>query len=274
MLLLASGFAHAELVAIPELSSRVTDLTQTLSSVQEAQLENKLAAFEAKKGSQIAVLIVPSTQPEDIAQYSIRVVEKWKIGREKSDDGVLLLVAKDDRKLRIEVGYGLEGAIPDLYAKRIISEVISPKFKQGDFYGGLDAGVDTLIGLVDGEPLPEPASTQSNGLGLMDMLPLVLFGGMVTGLILRSMFGTFLGSAANGGLVGGVVALLGVALGGAAILGVIAFFFTMMLGGRGINGYSGHSGGFGGGGWSSGGSSGSWGGGGGGFGGGGASGDW
>jgi uncharacterized protein len=272
--LLHSQFAHAAPLPVPTLKARVTDLTQTLSQAQQTQLEQKLAAFEAKKGSQIAVLIVPSTQPEDIAQYSIRVVEKWKIGREKSDDGVLLLVAKDDRKLRIEVGYGLEGAIPDLYAKRIISEVISPKFKQGDFYGGLDAGVDTLIGLVDGESLPAPTSAQSNGLGFMDMLPLVLFGGMVTGLILRSMFGTFLGSAANGGLVGGVVALLGVALGGAAILGVIAFFFTMMLGGRGINGYSGHSGGLGGGGWSSGGSSGSWGGGGGGFGGGGASGDW
>jgi uncharacterized protein len=264
--------AFAALVAIPELSTRVTDLTQTLSQVEQAQLEQKLAAFEAKKGSQIALLIVPTTQPEDIAQYSIRVVEKWKIGREKVDDGVLLLVAKDDRKLRIEVGYGLEGAIPDLYAKRIISEVISPKFKQGDFYGGLDAGIDKLIGLVDGEPLPEPATPEFNGMGVMDMLPVLLFGGMITGLILRSKLGTFLGSAANGGLMGGVVMLLGVALGGAAIFAAIAFFFTMMMGGRGMNGYGG--GGLGSGGWSGGGSSSSWGGGGGDFGGGGASGDW
>ncbi len=276
MLLMASCFAHAELAAIPELSSRVTDLTQTLTAAEQAQLEQKLAAFEAKKGSQIALLIVPTTQPEDIAQYAIRVVEKWKIGREKVDDGLLLLVAKDDRKLRIEVGYGLEGAVPDLYAKRIISEIISPKFKQGDYYGGLDTGLNSLIGLVDGEALPAPNSAKPNGMDIMDMLPILLFGGLVTGLFLRSMFGTFFGSALNGGLVGGIVTLLGVALGGAAILGVIAFFITMMLGGRGMNGYSGGiptGGGYGGGGWSGGGSS-SWGGGGGDFGGGGASGDW
>jgi uncharacterized protein len=272
MLLLASSFAFAELVAIPELSTRVTDLTQTLSQAEQAQLEQKLAAFEAKKGSQIALLIVPTTQPEDIAQYAIRVVEKWKIGREKSDDGVLLLIAKDDRKLRIEVGYGLEGAIPDLYAKRIISEVISPKFKQGDFYGGIDSGLDKIIGLVDDEALPAPGTPEFNGMGVMDILPILLFGGLITGLILRSIFGTFFGSALNGGLMGGFVALLGVALGGAAIFGVIAFFITMMLGGRGMNGYGGSV--PMGGGWSGGGSSSSWGGGGGGFGGGGASGDW
>jgi uncharacterized protein len=276
MLLFASCFAHAELAAIPELSSRVTDLTQTLSSAEQARLEQKLAAFETKKGSQIALLIVPTTQPEDIAQYSIRVVEKWKIGREKIDDGLLLLVAKDDRKIRIEVGYGLEGAVPDLYAKRIVSEIIGPKFKQGDFYGGLDAGVDSLIGLVDGEALPAPSHAKSNAMGMMDMLPILMFGGLVTGLFLRNMFGTFFGSALNGGLVGTIIWLLGVALGGAAILGLIAFFITMMLGGRGMNGYSGGiptSGGYGGG-WSGGGSSSSWGGGGGDFGGGGASGDW
>lgn len=273
MLLMASCFAHAELAAIPELSSRVTDLTQTLSATEQAQLEQKLAAFEEKKGSQIALLIVPTTQPEDIAQYSIRVVEKWKIGREKVDDGLLLLIAKDDRKMRIEVGYGLEGAIPDLYAKRIISDIISPKFKQGDFYGGLDAGLNSLIGLVEGEPLPAPNRAESSGMGIMDMLPILMFGGLVTGLFLRSKFGTFFGSALNGGLIGTVIWLLGVALGGAAILGLIAFFITMMLGGRGMNGYGGGVP-MGGGGWSGGGSSSSWGGGGGDFGGGGASGDW
>ena len=116
MLLLASNLAHAELVVIPELKSRITDLTQTLSADQQAQLNAKLAAFEQQKGSQIAVFILPTTQPEDIAQFSIRVVEKWKVGRAKIDDGILVLVAKDDRKIRIEVGYGLEGAIPDLTA--------------------------------------------------------------------------------------------------------------------------------------------------------------
>ncbi len=271
--LLLSQFAYAALLPVPALKTRVTDLTQTLSPAERTALEDKLAAFETKKGSQIAVLIVPTTQPEDIAQYSIRVVEQWKIGREKTDDGVLVLVAKDDRKLRIEVGYGLEGAIPDLYAKRIISEVIGPKFKQGDFYGGLDAGVDKLIALVDGEALPAPTSEGSGGIDIGNILPMLLFGGLITGLILRSIFGTFLGSAFNGGLIGGAVMLLGLALGAAAVFGLIAFFFTMMMGSRGLGGYSG---GMGGGGFGSGGgSSGGWSGGGGGdFGGGGASGDW
>jgi len=184
MLCLASGFAHAALVEIPALNKRVTDLTQTLSQSQQAQLEDKLAAFERKKGSQIAVLIIPTTQPEDIAQYSIRAVEKWKIGRKKVDDGLLILVAKDDHKMRIEVGYGLEGAIPDLTAKRGISEVIAPKFKQGDFFGGIDSGVDKLIGLVDGEPLPEPGSPAFSGKTLESLLPMLLFGALITGLFL------------------------------------------------------------------------------------------
>jgi uncharacterized protein len=273
LLLFATCQVHAELVEIPELKTRVTDLTQTLSADQQAQLEAKLAAFEQKKGSQIALLIVPTTQPEDIAQYSIRVTDTWKLGREKVDDGILLLLAKDDRKLRIEVGYGLEGAIPDLYAKRIISEVISPKFKQGDFYGGIDAGIDKLIGLVNGEALPAPSNAASSGKAIENILPILLFGGLISGLFLRSVFGTFFGSALNGGLLGGVVALLGLTLGGAALFALVAFIVTMMIGGGG--GIGGIPGGYGGGGWSGGGGSGGWsGGGGGGFGGGGASGDW
>lgn len=269
--LLLSPFTHAELLPVPTLKTRVTDLTQTLSQAERTSLEDKLAAFETKKGSQIAVLVVPTTQPEDIAQYSIRVVDAWKIGREKSDDGVLVLVAKEDRKLRIEVGRGLEGVIPDLYAKRIVSEVIGPKFKQGDFYGGLDAGVDKLISLVDGEALPDPENRGASGLGIGNILPILLFGGLITGLFLRSIFGTFLGSAFNGGLIGGVIMLLGLALTTATVFAVIAFFFTMMMGSRGLGGYSG---GMGGGGWTGGSSGGGWSGGGGTFGGGGASGDW
>ena len=279
MLLLASCMAIsqpalAELLPVPALKARVTDLTQTLTPTERDALDAKLAAFEQNKGSQIAVLLVPTTQPEDIAQYSIRVVEQWKIGREKSDDGVLVLVAKNDRKLRIEVGRGLEGAIPDLYAKRIVSDVIGPKFKRGDFAGGLDAGVDSLIGLVDGEALPAPVNSAASGIDIGNILPILLFGGLITGLILRSIFGTFLGSAFNGGLIGGVIILLGLALSAAVVFGIIAFFFTMMMGSRGLGGYSGGmGGGYGGGGWSGGGSS-SWGGGGGSFGGGGASWDW
>lgn len=277
MLLLASCMAiclpaQAELLPVPVLKTRVTDLTQTLSQTERTALEEKLAAFESKKGSQIAVLLVPTTQPEDIAQYAIRVAEQWKIGREKSDDGVLVLVAKSDRKMRIEVGRGLEGAIPDIYAKRIVSDVIGPKFKQGDFYGGLDAGVDKIITLVDGEALPAPNNKAVGGIDIGNILPMLLFGGLITGLFLRSIFGTFLGSALNGGLIGGVIMLLGLALSAALVFGVIAFFFTMMMGSRGLSGYSGGlGGGYGGGGWSGGSS---WGGGGGDFGGGGASGDW
>ena len=270
-LLLSSQIAFADLIAIPELKTRITDLTQTLSVDQQSQLEAKLATFEQQKGSQIAVLIVPTTQPEDIAQYSIRVVEKWKIGREKIDDGLLLLIAKDDRKLRIEVGYGLEGAIPDLTAKRVISEIISPKFKQGDFYGGLDAGLSSLIGLVSGEALPAPVAAKAGGNNLENLLPILLFGGLISGLFLRSILGKFAGSAVNGSLIGGLVWLLGIALGGAVIFAIVAFFFTMLMGSRGMGGYGGMP--MGGGGWSGGGSS-SWGGGGGDFGGGGASGDW
>ena len=273
-LLLVSHIALGKLVDIPDLNSRVNDLTQTLTQTQQATLEAKLQAFEQKKGSQIALLIVPSTQPEDIAQYSIRVVEKWKIGRKKVDDGILVLVAKDDHKIRIEVGYGLEGVIPDLTAKRVINEVITPKFKQGNFVGGLDAGLDKLIGLVNDEQLPPPNIPAASGMDIGNLLPILLFGGLISGLFLRSMFGTFLGSAFNGGLIGSIVFLLGLAVFGSAILGVIAFFITMMLGGRGINGYGGFpmsGGGFGG---SSSGGGDVFSGGGGSFGGGGASGSW
>ncbi len=272
MLFFVSQMALAALVEIPDLSARVTDLTGLISAEEKSQLEAKLSAFEQKKGSQISVLIVPTTQPEDIAQYAIRVVEKWKIGRKKVDDGILLLIAKDDHKMRIEVGYGLEGAIPDLTAKRVISEVIAPKFKRGDFAGGVNDGVDKLIGLVDGEALPAPSNHASSGIDIGNMLPMLLFGGLISGLFLRSMFGTFFGSLLNGGFIGGVLFVLGTAVFGAAILGGIAFFITLMLGGRGINGYQrGYpsGGGFGG---LSGGDVFS--GGGGGFGGGGASGDW
>ena len=274
MLFLASSFAFAELVAIPELKTRVTDLTQTLSPDQQSQLEQKLAAFEAKKGSQIAVLIVPTTQPEDIAQYSIRVVDVWKLGREKSDDGLLILIAKDDKKSRIEVGYGLEGAVNDLTAHRIRTEVMRPLIRAGDIFGGIDAGVNQLIKVIDGEALPAPSSAASNGKSIENLLPILLFGGLISGLFLRSILGTFFGSAINGGLLGGIVALLGVALGGAAIFAFVAFIVTMMMGGGGgINGGIPTGGSYGGGGF--GGGSGGWGGGGGGgFGGGGASGDW
>jgi len=254
--------------AVPDLSRRVTDLTATLGADQIAALESKLAAFEAQKGSQIAVLIVPTTQPEDIAQFGIRVAEQWKVGREKIDDGVILIVAKDDRTLRLEVGYGLEGAIPDAIAKRVIAETITPYFKAGDFYGGIDAGVQQLMRLIEGEPLPPPRAA-GNG-GEEGSFVLLIVGGIVAGWLLSLM----MSRPAAGG-----VAALGSGVAGAMLLGLtplllfiaVFVFAGVATGFRHGGGWtSGRGGGFGGGGFGVG----SWGGGGGGFGGGGASGSW
>ena len=143
-------------IPLPKLEARVTDLTGTLTAAQQSALEEKLAAFEERKGAQIAVLILPTTEPEDIAQFGVRLMEAWKLGRKGVDDGAVLIVAKEDRELRIEVQYGLEGALTDATSGRIINDTIVPLFKQGDFYGGINAGVDQMLRVVDGEPLPEP----------------------------------------------------------------------------------------------------------------------
>lgn len=268
LLLAGWAFSAWAQVAVPELSRRVTDLTATLSGEQVTALENKLAAFETQKGSQIAVLIVPTTRPEDIAQFGIRVADQWKTGRKKIDDGVILIVAKDDRTLRLEVGYGLEGAIPDAIAKRVIAETITPYFKSGDFYGGLDAGVTQLMQLIEGEPLPPPsASGQSQGDG-EGAFAILIVGGIVAGWLLSAL----MGRPAAGG-----IAALGSGVVGALLLGltplllfIVVFVFAGVAAGfrRGGGWSSGGGGGWGGGG------GGSWGGGGGGFGGGGASGSW
>jgi uncharacterized protein len=264
-------------VAVPQLTARVTDQTGTLSAADISSLDQKLAAFETRKGSQIAVLIVPTTQPEDIAQYSIRVVEQWKLGRKSVDDGVLLLVAKDDRRLRIEVGYGLEGALPDATANRIINEIITPKFKQGDFAGGIDAGVERIIKVIDGEPLPVP-QPQSQGRGdqwdsLGQAFPVLLILTLVIGGMLRHAFGRLPGSLVTGGGVA-MVAWWFVGLWAVAgIVGIIAFIFTLISDAIPLSGGGGYGGGRGGSGWS-GGSGGGFSGGGGSFGGGGASGSW
>jgi len=258
-------------VEIPELSHRVTDLTATLSAEQAAALENRLAAFEAKKGSQIAVLIVPTTQPEDIAQFGIRVAEAWKIGRKNVDDGVILIVAKEDRKLRLEVGYGLEGAIPDAIAKRVIAETITPLFKAGDFAGGIDAGVTQLMQLIEGETLPEPVEMPNAHLDEGSFM-FILFGGLMAGFILSAIMGRVMGGMLAGFGTGAVAALL-FGLGFAAVLIGLMVFFIVGVRQSGGGGWS-SGGGLGGGGFG-GGSGGSWGGGGGGsFGGGGASGSW
>jgi len=255
-------------VSVPELSRRVTDLTDTLSAEQVTALENKLAAFEAQKGSQIAVLIIPSTGPKDLAEFGIEVADLWQVGRKGVDDGVILIVAKDDHKLRLEVGYGLEGVIPDAIAKRVISETITPYFKNGDYAGGIDAGVTQLIGLIEGEVLPAPSESMTDGQG-DGVFMFILFGGLIAGFVLSSMMGRIMGGMLAG-LGSGMLAALvfGLTFFLALFIGLMIFF---IVGVRSTGGHGWSSGGgFGG---STGGGS-SWSGGGGGFGGGGASGSW
>lgn len=258
-------------VPVPPLTARVTDLSATLSAAQQAALEQTLQAFEARKGSQLAVLLVPTTAPETIEQYALRVAEQWKLGRKKVDDGALLVVAKTDRALRIEVGYGLEGALNDAVSKRIISDIITPRFKQGDFYGGITAGVDRMIRVIDGEPLPVPRGKTAGGMADFEQyVPVIFVLVLVIGGVLRAVLGRFPGALATGGAVALVGWLFAGAIFIALAVGVIAFVFTLLGGGTGAIGAGGHRGGFGGGGSGGGGFSG----GGGGFGGGGASGRW
>ena len=277
LLSLASGFAQADLLPVPALKTRVTDLTQTLSQAEQTQLEQKLAAFEQQKGSQIAILIVPSTQPEDIAQYSIRVTDAWKLGRKGVGDGVLVLIAKNDHKMRIEVGRGLEGAIPDLYAKRIITEEMSPRFKQGDFFGGINAATDKVTGLINGEQLAPPERQRDDmHLGGQNALPIFLFTTIFFTIFFSGVLGRFFGAAATGG-ISGLLAWLIVGASMAFFWGIGSFVFSLIIptlfGGTAGRRGGGYYGGGSSGGESSGGSS--WGGGGGGdFGGGGASGNW
>jgi len=200
------GAAFAD-VAVPPLTGRVVDQTATLGSDQKASLEQDLKAFEDRKGSQVAVLIVPTTEPETIEQFSIRVADAWKLGRGKAraeqatgdrnapavDDGVLLLIAKQDRRLRIEVGYGLEGAIPDGIAKRIIDESISPRFRRQDYFGGIQAGLQDLRARIDGEDLPpawQPGQGQQEEDGVFGFLPVLVFS-FVAGTILSAVIGRF-----------------------------------------------------------------------------------
>ena len=272
--LLAAPRVQAQ-VAVPALTARVTDLTGTLSGEAVTRIESKLANLEARKGSQIAVLIVPSTQPEEIEQFGIRVEDAWKLGRKGVSDGAYLIVAKNDRRVRIEVGYGLEGALPDAIANRIISEAITPRFKTGDYDGGVEAGVDQMIAVVNGEPLPEPDKKWEHRSDMGHLLPLLLVVVFVGSGVLRAVFGRLFGSVATGGLAGGLAWLLSHVLPIGLGAGVVAFLFAMLAGSnsRGWSAGSGWGGGFGGGGFGGGGGGGFSGGGGGG-GGGGASGSW
>lgn len=295
LLLACLGASAQGVLPVPELSARVIDQTNTLDPLERKGLEEKLANFEQQKGSQIVVLMVPTTQPEDIASYANRIANAWKIGRKEVGDGILVIVAKNDHRVRIEVAKTLEGAVPDLAASRIIEDAMTPRFRQGDFAGGLQAGLDQLIGLVNGEPLPAPKSRaqQQHGQGGVDFSALAIFLFVVApliGLVLRGLLGRPFGSLLTGGGVGLLALLFTSSLVIAIIAGVLALLLSLVAGfgsvgsgrrgwgspvmfpGGGLGGSRG--GGFGGGGWGGGSGGGFSSGGGGDFGGGGASGSW
>jgi uncharacterized protein len=276
------------LQAVPPLTARVTDLTGTLTAEQQTALEQKLAGFEAAKGSQLAVLIVPTTRPEEIEQYSIRVVDQWKLGRgvvggQRVDDGALLLVAKNDHRIRIEVGRGLEGVLTDAMSNRIISETIVPAFREGDYYEGIDGGLDQMMKLIQGEPLPPPEHAWQGGQRhpSASILPELFFAVLVGSVVLRAIFGRTVGSFLTGIGTGALVWIAGYAAALAGVAAIGAFLLTMLMGLARPSGWSSYprSGGFGGG-WGGfggggfGGGGGGFSGGGGGFAGGGSSGSW
>ena len=278
---------------VPPLTARMIDTTGTLDAIQLKGLDDKLAAFERDKGTQIAFLMVPSTLPEDVSSYANRVANEWKIGRKGVGDGVLLVVAKNDRKVRIEVAKTLEGAVPDLAASQIIEQAITPNFRKDDYAGGLQAAADQLIARIKGEALPAPpaASPQKQasgeaGFNWMDLAIFLFFAVPIGGAVLRRVLGRKLGALAIGGGIGAVAMVLTSSLVVAGFAGVAALLYSLLTGGMAAmggsrrSGWGGGLGGVAGGGWGSGGgfSGGDGGGfssgGGGDFGGGGASGDW
>lgn len=294
LLALSCGLARAqELLPVPPLSARVIDQTTTLAPAEREALDLKLAALERDTGTQLVVLLVPSTQPEDIFSYANRVANAWKIGRKDVGDGLLIVVAKNDRRMRIEVAKTLEGAIPDVIAGRIVSQRMTPAFRQGDFAGGIQAAVDELSARVKGEnlPAPEPAPSRGGaGSGQIDWMQLAVFlffGVTIFGAVLTRLFGRVLGSLLTSGITGGVAFTLTTSAGLAVLAGVAALVMVGFMGlgaarpslgrsGRGPVILGGPGFGGGGGGWSGGGGGGGGfsSGGGGNFGGGGASGSW
>ena len=238
--------ASAE-VAVPALSARVIDQTKTLTPEQLRTLDQKLREIEARKGSQVVVLMVPTTKPEEIEQFAIRVADKWKVGRKKVDDGAILLIAKNDRTARIEVGYGLEGALTDALSKRIIDGAMIPRFKQQDFYGGISAAVDQIGRVIDGEILPAPVPNRqlvADQEGALSSLSVLFVIALVLGSFLRKIFGRTLGASATGVAVAIIGWFLAGALLTALLGGVIAFIVTLLSGGLGglTSGYYGAGG--------------------------------
>jgi len=285
LLALATAPLRAQDVqAVPALGARVIDTTGTLAAAERDALEQRLAAFEAQAGPQIVLLMVATTAPEDIAAYAQRVADTWKIGRRDVGDGVLVVVARDDRRVRIEVAKALEGAIPDLVASRIIEQAVKPAFGHNDYAGGIQAGVDQILAHIRGEPLPLPGerAATAGGYEPMDLLIAALFVVPILSGVLRGIFGNKLGSlltgAGAGGLAWVITSVLWIAI-GIGLLGLLAALFMQMLPAAPVrsrrpDGWgAGHGGGHsGGGGWGGGGGFST--GGGGDFGGGGASGSW
>jgi uncharacterized protein len=262
----------ADVVALPTLAARVTDLTATLTAEQLAALEAATAAIEKEKGAQVAILLLPTTQPESIEQFGIRLAEAWRIGRKDVNDGVIVIVAKNDRKMRIEVAYGLEGAIPDALAKRIVDETMAPRFKQGDFAGGLRGAADDLAKLIGGEALPAPVAESAPQQGPGEESMVLLFITVAMSAVLRAMLGVT-GSLVAAAVAGWLAWAVFASWLAVAIAAVAAFVFSFARDGSGWH-TGGRGGGLGGGGFSSSGGGGGFSGGGGSFGGGGASGDW
>ena len=275
LILLLSLFAMpASAQNVPILTQHVTDQTGTLNASQISELETMLVGLEQRKGSQLAVLIVSTTGSEALENYSLAVAEKNKLGRSKTDDGILLLIAKDDRKARIEVGYGLEGAVPDALASRIIREYLTPKFRQGDFFGGIKDSLQALTKLIDGEALPPPMNVDEG-----KSQPDFVFAGIV-GFFIGAVAGIFtfipatlrrLGAAGFAGFLATMMFTLGFST---IVAAVVAFLVSSSGTGRFSSGHGGWGSFPGGGGGSSSGGGGGWSGGGGSFGGGGASGSW
>jgi uncharacterized protein len=284
------SFALADVVAVPPLTGRVVDLTATLTPAQAQELTETLESLENRKGSQLAVLIVPTTQPETVEQYGIRVASQWKLGRKGVDDGAILIVVKNDRTLRIEVGYGLEGVLNDATSKRIVSEVIVPRLQEGDFSGGLREGVQRMAQVIEGEKLPEPEdSSGRSGTGIGTYALVAVLFAVFLGGLLRAILGRFPGALVTGGVVGllawvvagalSVAFVCALAAFGVALIGGVALIRAILsaaLGGRssGTVFRAGPGGSGRGGGSRAGGSGGGFRGGGGSFGGGGASGRW
>ena len=270
-LVLVLGTAHSAdgVAPVPPAAGYVTDLTGTLDAAQDAALEQQLAAFEARRGSQVVVLIVPSTVPESIEDYAMRVAEQWKPGRRQVDDGAILLIALRDRQLRIEVGYGLEGVLTDAASRRIIDEAIVPRLRAQDLHGAVAAGVDRMMRTIDGEVLPPPAAPAPDE-GWTPYLPMVAIGAWVLGTLLRRLVGRPAAAALSAGAAGGGVwwltGLAAAAWAAAALAAVVVLFggFAGLRGGPGLpwqgSGRSGGGGGFrgGGGGFGGGGASGRW----------------